>query len=380
MVSTSGYPTAGTLLVGNEAIIYTGTTATTFTGLTRGAYGTTAAAISNGATINNYLLVSKSTTTTMPKVIVTGSGSLGAGVIAPSYGIDFRKQMLIANSSLMQDNNPFTPVEHSTGNGYSGLLNIIGAGGDTVAPIHIGVAQPWSDNAGNPNYYAIITQRQNDNGYWANGARGALANGDYLPGLAFAGQTGASPDGEMKIGAAILGRVDNTVTVGNLPTALVFRTTTTNSTGLTEKLRISSTGNVGIGTATPSALVHASIGVSDFRFSQGSSNLTPTMSVINTSVSGKAAGLLAGTMSSAFVYDSAGYFSIQSDTKANFTGNALGAGSEKFRIDSSGYVGIGTSTPTGILHTYSTNSSTTPIFESGGVGKLTIKSTGPDTR
>ncbi len=42
VVSTSGYPPSGTLWLEREAITYTGLTGTTFTGLTRGAFGTTA--------------------------------------------------------------------------------------------------------------------------------------------------------------------------------------------------------------------------------------------------------------------------------------------------------------------------------------------------
>jgi len=41
--STTGFPTAGTILIGTEQITYTGTTATSFTGCTRGANATTAA-------------------------------------------------------------------------------------------------------------------------------------------------------------------------------------------------------------------------------------------------------------------------------------------------------------------------------------------------
>ena len=44
MDTTAGFPTSGTLLVGTEQITYTGTTSTTFTGITRGANSTTAAA------------------------------------------------------------------------------------------------------------------------------------------------------------------------------------------------------------------------------------------------------------------------------------------------------------------------------------------------
>jgi len=43
VTSTSGYLTAGTVIVDSETITYTGATTTTFTGLTRGTSGTTAA-------------------------------------------------------------------------------------------------------------------------------------------------------------------------------------------------------------------------------------------------------------------------------------------------------------------------------------------------
>src|SRR5690606_8208292 len=46
---TTGYPAAGTLLVDSEAMTYTGKTGTTFTGITRGALGTAAAAHSDNA-------------------------------------------------------------------------------------------------------------------------------------------------------------------------------------------------------------------------------------------------------------------------------------------------------------------------------------------
>ena len=47
VASTTGFDSAGTLHIGNEQITYTGTTSTTFTGATRGAGGTTAAAHSD---------------------------------------------------------------------------------------------------------------------------------------------------------------------------------------------------------------------------------------------------------------------------------------------------------------------------------------------
>ena len=49
--STTGFPATGTILIGTEQIIYTGTTATTFTGCTRGANGTTAAGYATNTTV-----------------------------------------------------------------------------------------------------------------------------------------------------------------------------------------------------------------------------------------------------------------------------------------------------------------------------------------
>ncbi len=49
--TTAGFPTSGTLVVGTEQITYTGTTATTFTGITRGANSSTAASALDDATV-----------------------------------------------------------------------------------------------------------------------------------------------------------------------------------------------------------------------------------------------------------------------------------------------------------------------------------------
>jgi len=106
VVSTSGYPSAGTLLVGSEAITYTGTTGTSFTGLTRGAYGTTAAAISNGATINNYLLLSKSTSGVTPKMVVTGAGNVGIGTTTPGSSLDVTGTISLTKSVSSGTYNP----------------------------------------------------------------------------------------------------------------------------------------------------------------------------------------------------------------------------------------------------------------------------------
>ena len=51
VTDTTGFSATGTIIIDSELITYTGTTGTTFTGCTRGALGTTAAAHSSGATV-----------------------------------------------------------------------------------------------------------------------------------------------------------------------------------------------------------------------------------------------------------------------------------------------------------------------------------------
>ncbi|NOT79323.1 MAG: DUF1566 domain-containing protein [Bacteriovoracaceae bacterium] len=100
VASTTGYPAAGTLLVGSEVISYSGTTATTFTGLTRRAYGTTAAAITGGTTVNIYILLSRSTTTSTPKMVVTGSGNVGIGTATPVAPLQVAGEVVVGNTSI----------------------------------------------------------------------------------------------------------------------------------------------------------------------------------------------------------------------------------------------------------------------------------------
>jgi hypothetical protein len=54
VASTTGFDSAGTLHIGNEQITYTCTTSTTFTGATRGAGGTTAAAHSDATQVAQF--------------------------------------------------------------------------------------------------------------------------------------------------------------------------------------------------------------------------------------------------------------------------------------------------------------------------------------
>ena len=81
VVSTTGYPTSGVLLIGQsnftpELLSYTGTTSTTFTGLTRSLYGTSASASqATGTTVSLATVTLSDTTTVTPKLMCFWKGS-----------------------------------------------------------------------------------------------------------------------------------------------------------------------------------------------------------------------------------------------------------------------------------------------------------------
>lgn len=89
VVSTTGFPTSGEIRIEAEVITYTGVTATTFTGCTRGARGTTNVAHSTG-------------------VYVTKIQAPGANTAAPMYfnTTDFANDVSLASTTKLTVANP----------------------------------------------------------------------------------------------------------------------------------------------------------------------------------------------------------------------------------------------------------------------------------
>ncbi len=290
----------------------------------------------------------------------TNNGFMGIYTAAPRYALDLRKNgttggALFATGGVISDNNPYTSVEHSNGLNYSAPLNVITSGADTTGGIHIGVGQGYSETPGDPNYYAIITERNNNNGYWDNGARGAVASGDYLPGLAFAGQSNNQQDG-MVIGAAILGRVDGAVSNATVPTSLVFRTSATSSAGLAERLRITSAGNVGIGNIAPTTVLDINGATTQRGMAapalstagQGRIYFDSTSNKFRVSQNGAAYADLVSAGGSGDIANGGNSFGAAATigTNDNFALNFETNSSTKMTVLSTGEVGIGTPSPT----------------------------------
>ena len=133
--------TAGGLIIGTEIISYTGKTATTFTGITRGVYGSTKAAHTAGAVITEAQTLS-SPTVSVPVAILQTTFSAGVALDATDktkvvfetagiYNIQFSVQMVSFDGTI--DNVTLWFRKNGTDIPYS-------AGVATVPAIHGGVA------------------------------------------------------------------------------------------------------------------------------------------------------------------------------------------------------------------------------------------------
>ncbi len=262
VASTSGYPSVGTLLIDSEAMTYTNKSDTVFTGLTRGALGTTAATHSSGATVKNYLFTALATSTT-PNMVITGEGNLGIGTTNPGAKLDISYTQTAAGG----DEGIRSLVTQGT-NALTGTLR----GGYFVATD--------ADLTGSTGTVRGIEAkaRASDGGSYSHGVLEAIsASADakdqtvsYLRGaeIMIDGKSGFDVINEA-VGLRIANNLQAAVTTGSLYGLQIYRDSfdydadiQLSSGGLIGgsggHLNIDSSGNVGIGTASPNHLLHLS--------------------------------------------------------------------------------------------------------------------------
>jgi hypothetical protein len=192
---------------------------------------------------------------------------LSGGVISANSSTDALRitQTGTGNALIVEDStNPdATPlVVDQSGNFLVGLqtpLNIIhNAGGGSLGNITPRVQNFGSSGASAANAILISNTSSNPAMLYIGRARG-IVGGTGTTNLSAVSATEnlgkisiGGYDGQTYIeGAAIQGVVSGNVSISSVPTDLIFRTSTTGISALSEKLRVTASGNVGIGTDTP---------------------------------------------------------------------------------------------------------------------------------
>lgn len=210
------------------------------------------------------------------------------------------------------------------------------------------------------------------------GTNGAVTSGDGLGNVSFEGDDGTN----FIQAATITAAVDGTPGTNDMPGRLVFSTTADGASTVTERMRIDSLGNVGIGTASPSTKLNVSSDAPVFRLTDVDTVLSDDeLSSGIEFYQSDAAGAGVGASIGAYGQGSTGLLNLRF---------ATGANTERMRIDSSGNVGIGTSSPayplqistaseTNIAITGGTASETNIFFGDSGsatIGRITYNNNG----
>jgi|TARA_R100000049_G_C1947730_1_gene93603 hypothetical protein len=176
-VASPVFTTTGTLIIDNEQIVYTGKTGTTFTGITRGANGSTAAAHDDNSVVNqytdtwdsesevwgstNYDNVIKNLVFVRPGVVATITAATSADpvvITAAGHGLSNDDSIMIDYVLGMTElnGNTYTVAGATTdtfqlsgvdGSGYTSYTS----GGQVVQP------KIYRDNKGNKNDTATMT-------------------------------------------------------------------------------------------------------------------------------------------------------------------------------------------------------------------------------
>jgi hypothetical protein len=222
---------------------------------------------------SNFFLFNKSRGTGTTQTIVQSEDILGTINFAGSDGTNFISSARIEGAvdgtpgtddmpgrlvfSTTADGNS-TPTERARIDGSGRLLvgtssaRSVGAGSFGVFEVEragIAIAKiTTNENSSEPSYFILGKSRGT-----TTGGSAVVQSGDRLGEIRFAGGDGTDL---ISLGASIQAAVDGTPGTDDMPGRLVFNTTADGAASPTERMRITSSGNVGIGTVTPSSKLH----------------------------------------------------------------------------------------------------------------------------
>ena len=188
----------------------------------------------------------------------------------------------------------------------------------------------------------------------SNGSNTIVQDDDILGIINFAGADGTDA---ISGAADIRARVDGTPGSNDMPGRLMFSTTADGSASPTERMRITSSGNVGIGETSPDEILHLKAA-------------NPVLEIEGTAGSSGDTGVFLNANGNHWFVraDNSGSqntFSIKSGTPSSSTHRLL--------INSSGNVGIGTSSPNSLLNIHGVFETNAFEDANGQSGRYTAK-------
>jgi hypothetical protein len=192
-----------------------------------------------GSLAATALTIETNTTTDAVRITQTGTGN--AFVVEDSSSPDATPFVIDSDGRVI--NGATTSIASSEySNGVA--LQIHGAGENSVTQIG-----QWSNSAGGNSKIELSKSRGTPAG-----TQVIVQNGDNVGQVRFTASDGIG----LIPTASILSAVDGTPGTNDMPGRLVFSTTPDGSASTVERMRITSAGNVGIGTSTPARLLELS--------------------------------------------------------------------------------------------------------------------------
>lgn len=266
VVSTANYSSAGTIALGGEYAICTGKTGTSFTGCTRGAYGTTAASHTSGALIVGLILGNNFAYNGEEKsnLAIYNNGVVVLGALQGDY-LNVNDALVFCGGS--NGNSGSNSLIMGNGEGASvpagEETNSIGIGGFPGSAFGNN-SQAWSGTATRAFAEEAIGRYANSTGSenatsWA----GTVANPVLLVGIGTSGVYSNAlmvfQNGQMLVNGGTTVGVPaggaSLTPMGISVTSADAALNTTNKSG-TSLFYVRDDGNVGIGTTSPAYLLH----------------------------------------------------------------------------------------------------------------------------